>query len=201
MHRRRQFLVAVGSAVATGGVVGLSASSSVASSTNADFRIVAPQLITLTPTNDPPIHVRTNDDGYVTAITPGGGERGVNGHAITRFEDIVDITNATTADLTGIYFEFEATSDTLDDGTLADIEAALVVTAGSEPLATTGESGDDLLAASDDPTVADGVLGPGESVPFGVQVNLIPETAPGTISSLPSGEYDVRLRVITERDG
>ncbi len=199
MHRRRQILVTIGSAIATGGVVSLNASSSVASSGDASFRVVAPNDIELTPVNAPPIHVETNTDGYVTAITPGGDRDGVNQYATTRFEDIIAVTNVASNDLTGIYFEFEATSDTLPPETLTEIESALQVTAGSTPLETTGESGDDLLAVSDDPAVADGTLESGDSVPFGVQVNLIPDSPPGTLADLPGDDYDVDLRILIDR--
>lgn len=198
MVTRRQVLFTAGSALAATGTVGLGASAGTSSASGADFRVVSPRLIELTPVHDPPTYVRTDDAGRVTAVAP-SDEGGVNKRAVTGFDDIVSITNVSTVDITGIRFEFEATSGSLSDETLGEIEAALRVTADGDPLAGGGESGDDLLAVSPAPAVDDGTLGPGESVPFGVQVNLDPNGGSGTLADLPDGDYDLALQVVTTR--
>ncbi|WP_435064842.1 hypothetical protein [Halobaculum sp. EA56] len=196
MLTRRQLIAGIGSAFISAGVVSSAAAfSATSSAASASFTVVYPDLIELRAANDPPVHVETTDGGRVTAITPGGEEEGVNQHAITRFEDIIEVVNAGTMDLDGIYFAFEAESDTLGSEVLSDIEAALAVTAGSEPLDGSGESSDDLLAVSPHPNVADGVLSPGESIPFGIRVDLVPEHGTSQLSDLPDRDYEVTLRV------
>ena len=199
MLTRRQLVAGLGSAFVSAGVVSSTAAfTATSSSSEASFTVVYPRLIELTPANDPPIHVETNSENRVTAITP-GGDTGLNQRAITQFADIVEVANSGTIDLTGLYFEFEAESDTLSTETLSDVEDALSVTAGGDTLETTGESGDDLLAVSPDDAAGDGVLTPGESVPFGVQVDLIADHGPSTLTDLPDPEdYEMTLRVLVE---
>ncbi|WP_144906341.1 hypothetical protein [Halobellus captivus] len=201
MLTRRQLVAGLGSAFVSAGVVSSTAAfTATSSSSEASFVVVYPDLIELTPVNDPPIHVEANESGYVTAITP-GGDTGLNQRAITRFEDIVAITNAGTVDLTGLYFEFETDSDVLDAETLAEVEAALSVTAGGQTLRTSGESGDDLLDVSAHGAADDSVLTPGESIPFGVQVDLIADHGASTRTDLPApGDHDVTLRLVVEGD-
>ncbi|RYJ08657.1 hypothetical protein ELS19_19445 [Halogeometricum borinquense] len=199
MLTRRQTVIGISGFLITGGIISSAASEVTSSSTNASFSVVYERSITLTPATDPPVHVQTNEAGYVTAITPGEGT-GVSQRAITRFEDIVRVTNVGTVGISGLTFSFAATSDTLSDDALADIESALAVTADGETLSPAGESGDNLLEMSERDSVADGVLDPGESVPFGVQINLVPDSGRGTLSDLPDGEYDIELRIAVERD-
>jgi len=194
MLTRRQLVAGLGSAAVSGGIVSSTAAfTATSSSSTASFNVVYPDLIELRAVNDPPIHVETNDDGLVTKLTP-GADTGLNERAITRFETIVNVVNAGTVDLTGIYFDFAVESDTLGSETVTEVEEALAVTAGSQTLATTGESGDDLLAVSDAESVADGVLAPGEDVPFGVRVDLIPDSGGSSLSALPT-DFSAALRV------
>ncbi|POG55454.1 hypothetical protein [Haloferax marisrubri] len=200
MPTRRQTLFVLSNFFIVGGVLGVSATTTTQSTSGASFRIVAPDYLSLTAANDPPIHVETDASGYVTRLTPGGDKNGVNKRAITRFEDIVRLTNVSETDLDGVYFEFDVTSDSLSDSTLEDVEAALQVTAGDEALAP-GSDGDDLLDVSPAVSGSEGVLGPGESVPFGLQLNLIPWTGPSTLEDLPDPEtYSATLRIHVERE-
>ncbi|WP_435185957.1 hypothetical protein [Halobellus sp. EA9] len=202
MLTRRQLVAGLGSAAVSGGIVSSTAAfTATSSSSEASFTIVYPDLIELRAVNDPPVHVETNDAGLVTKLTP-GADTGLNERAITRFAEIVKVVNSGTVDLTGIYFDFEVESDVLSSGTMDDIEAALSITAGPETLDSTGTSGDDLLAVSDAPDVTDGVLSPGESVPFGLQVDLIPDHGDSSLSALPpdnggvsADDYSVTLSV------
>ncbi|KAB1193249.1 hypothetical protein GJR96_07235 [Haloferax sp. MBLA0076] len=201
MPTRRQTLFAMGNLFVLGGIAGSGASVVVSSSAGASFRVVdtTDGDIELTPANDPPVHVQTDADGYVSALTPGGDDGGLNTRAVTRFEDIVQITNVGTEDIVGIYFSFDATSDTLSAATLDAIEATLQATAASDTLDSSGLSGDNLLAVSPSPSVADGVLEPGEAVPFGLRVDLTPTGRGETLEALPpSDDYDVTVRVHTE---
>ena len=198
MPTRRQTLFVMGNVFVLGGLTGSGASLVVGSSSDASFRIVADaDDIELTPVNDSPVYVKTDADGFVSGFALGGGD-GVNTRAVTRFEDIVQITNVATNPIKGIYFSFEATSSVLSSETLDAVETALQATAGGATLESTGLSGDDLLAVSSDPSVGDGELEPGESVPFGLQVNLAP-SSPAGIEALPSSDdYALTLRVHTE---
>jgi hypothetical protein len=191
MLTRRQLIAGLGSAAVSGGIVSSAATfTATSSSSEASFTVVYPELIELRAVNDPPVHVETNDDGLVTKVTP-GGDTGLNERAITRFVDIVKIVNAGTLDLTGIYFDFAVESDVLSSGTMDDIESALSITAGTRPLESTGTSGDDILAESDDASVADGVLSPGESIPFGLLVDLIPDYGDSSLAALPPDDGGV----------
>lgn len=204
MPTRRQTLFAMGNLFVLGGIAGSGASVVVSSSAGASFRVVdaSDADIELTPANDPPVHVQTDGDGSVRALTPGGDDGGLNTRAVTRFEDIVQITNVGTEDIVGIYFSFDAASDTLSTATLDAIEATLQATAANDTLDSSGVSGDNLLAVSPSQSVADGVLEPGEAVPFGLQVDLAPTDQGETLEALPSGDdYEVTVRVHTEWPG
>ncbi|WP_411967264.1 hypothetical protein [Haloferax sp. YSSS75] len=198
MPTRRQMLFVMGNGFVLSGLSGSSASLATESSSGASFRVVADaDDIELTPTNDRPVYVQTDADGFVSEFTL-GDDGGVNTRAITRFEDIVQITNVSTDAVEGVYFSFDATSDSLSGETLDAIEAAMQATAADRTLESTGLSGDDLLAVSPNATVADGELEPGESVPFGLQVDLAPSSEPGHLEDLPpSDDYELTLRVHT----
>ncbi|KAB1187472.1 MULTISPECIES: hypothetical protein [Haloferax] len=201
MPTRRQTLFALGNLFIAGGIAGSGATGVVQSSSGSSFRVVdtGDNDIELTPVNDPPVHVQTDADGFVSAITPGGVDGGLNTRAVTRFEDIVLLTNVATADLLGVYFSFEATSDVLSAATLNAVEASLQVTTAGKTLDSTGTTGDNLLSVSPVDAVADGVLEPGEAVPFGLQVDLVPSGDAQTLEDLPhSDDYDVTLRIHTE---
>lgn len=197
MQRRRQILITAASAIATGSVVGLGASSTAQSSPATEFQVFVPKenRIDLTPAHDPPVHVQTNADGRVTALTPGENDGGINQYAITRFEDIVRVTNAGSDDIEGIHFDFEATSEQLSDATLGEIESIARITTGRHTLVTSGTDGDDLLAVSSQENTADETLSPGQSVPFGLQINLDPDHPPGTLDDLPDAEYELRVTI------
>ncbi|MFA1609978.1 hypothetical protein [Halobellus rubicundus] len=204
MLTRRQLIAGLGSAAISGGIVSSTAAfTATSSNSTASFTVVAPNYIELRAVNDPPIHVETNDDGIVTKLTP-GNDTGLNEYAITRFEDIVEVHNVSSVALSGLYFDFvvESESDTLSSSDATEIEETLSVTAGSETLTTTGESGDDLLAVSDAESAADGILSSGEeSVPFGVQVDLIPDSGESSLSDLPDpNDFSATLRVIVETE-
>ncbi|WP_225317623.1 MULTISPECIES: hypothetical protein [Haloferax] len=191
----------MGNLFVVGGIAGEGAAGVVQSSSDASFRVVdtGGGDIELTPVNDPPVHVQTDTDGSVSAITPGGGNGGLNTRAVTRFEDIVLLTNVSTEALSGVYFSFEATSDSLSAETLGAVEAALQVTTADETLDSTGTSGENLLAVSLADSVADSVLEPGEAVPFGLQVDLVPTGEGQTLENLPNpDDYNVTLRIHTE---
>lgn len=199
MPTRRRTLFALGNAFVLGGLTGSGASLVVGSSTEADFRVVADaDDIELTPTNDPPVYVQTDADGFVSGIAL-DTDGGVNTRAITRFGDIVRITNVGTEPVVGVSVSFEATSSVLSAATRDAVEATMQATAGDQTLDSTGPSGDDLLAVSAVDSVSDGRLDPGESVSFGVQVNLVPASRPGELADLPdSDDYEMTLRLHTE---
>ncbi|WP_416840353.1 hypothetical protein [Haloferax sp. DFSO52] len=203
MPTRRQTLFTLGNLFVLGGAAQSGASAVVGSSSNASFRVVddttGDNSIELTPANDPPIYVQTDDDGDVSGIDLDDDSAGLSKRAITRFEDIVEITNTSTDPLQGIYFSFEATSSVLSAETLDDVENTLQATAGANTLDSSGPSGDNLLAVSSETSVSDGVLGPSESVAFGLQVNLVSSSEPGSFDDLPPSEdYELTLRVHTE---
>jgi len=203
MHRRRQVLLTAASAIATGGIVGLGASSASSSAAASDFRVLVGSRarIELTPANDRPVHVQTNGQGEVTGIVPGDGQRGVSQRAITRFEDVVLLTNNGTPPIVDIRFDFQAAGDALSEQQLARIEDALSVTTDDRTLESGADSGDNLLAVSPHENAENGQLGPGGSVPFGIEVNLNPDAPPGTIEDFPDEDFDVTLGVFAERRG
>lgn len=196
MPTRRQFIAGLGSAAISAGIVSsTTAFSATSSSAKATFTVVSPDLVELRAANDPPIHVVTTDDGIVTKLTP-GGNTGLNQHAVTQFVSMVEIMNVSPIDLTGIYFDFEAESNTLTAETVAEIEQALSVTAGTQTLETAGKAGDDLLAVSNDDSVTGGILSSSESIPFGLQIDLMPGFGDSSLSELPDEDFAVTLSVI-----
>ncbi|KTG30385.1 hypothetical protein [Haloferax profundi] len=202
MPTRRQTLFAMGNLFVASGLVGSGATGVVRSSSSASFRVVdtGGSDIELTPANDPPVHVQTDSDGNVSAITPGGDSDGINTRAVTRYEDIVLLSNVGTTNIDGIYFSFEATSDTLSATTFDSIEAVFQATTADETLNSTGTSGDNLLTVSTDEDVTDEVLNPGDAVLFGLQIDLVPTTQTQSLEALPpSDEYDLTLRIHTEQ--
>lgn len=198
MPTRRQMLFVMGNIFVLGGLASSGASLAAESSSDASFRVAADaDDIELTPTNDSPVYVQTDDDGFVSGFALGDGG-GVNTRAVTRFGDIVQITNVSTDVVEGVYFSFDATSDSLTGETLDAIEATMHATTAERALESTGLSGDDLLAASPKDAVTDGELDPGESVPFGLQVNLNPASELGHLEDLPPKEdYELTLRIHT----
>ncbi|MFB1065045.1 hypothetical protein [Natrinema sp. H-ect4] len=200
MPTRRQTVSGLSSLLIGGGVIGAAASRTSNSSAEADFRIVAHKSIELTPANDPPIHVQTDGQGRVTAIAPSGDGEGLTQKAITRFEDIVSISNVSSKGIDSIYFSFNATSSTLTNQELVEIENSLQVTAADKTLESGGvDNGDNLLAKSDHGNAVDGLLSPGEAIPFGLQVNLISSVGPSSIELYPSQtDFDITLSVSLE---
>ncbi|PGF17261.1 hypothetical protein CP556_14920 [Natrinema sp. CBA1119] len=183
-----------------GGVIGAAASFTENSSASADFRVVSHSSLELVPANDPPIHVQTDSQSRVTAIAPGGDGEGLTQKAITRFEDIVLISNVSSRRIDSIYFSFNATSSTLTNQELTEIENSLQVTAADKTLESGGvDNGDNLLAKSDHGNAVDGLLSPGEAIPFGLQVNLISSIGPSSIELYPSQtDFDITLSVSLE---
>jgi len=86
---------------------------------------------------------------------------GINQNARSRFEGLVQVTNNGADEINSLTFSFDVTGTDSND----DHEAALSITHGDDTL----EDGDNIL--SDD--YADSTLGTGESVDFGIEIDLL----------------------------
>lgn len=93
---------------------------------------------------------------------------GLNRGATSRFENLVDVTNQGTEDVDSLTFQFDVTGADQNDNDVAD---ALKITSGDTTIAADGSQ--NLIDESDEGGVGDDILSPGESVPFGIEVDLL----------------------------
>lgn len=170
---RRNVLVGLGTIVAGGGAaLGTGAFTSVEADRTVSVQTAgdASAFLSLSPARAAGEYV--DDSGDAIEIVLDGSSSadgsGLNENAVSRFEDLVTVTNQGTQVIDSLSFEFSY------GGTdLASVQT-LQITSGDATIDADG-SGTDLLTestagdASTDPT---GQLDAGQSVPFGVQVDL-----------------------------
>lgn len=180
MPTRRQTLsgvtvLALGSAAATVGAFSSSADAT------ADMRVVVETDLDIIPARDDQAYVETDPDGLVDAFV----FQELNERAITEFEDIAEIVNNGDTDVDHFELEFIATdADGNPLGPVADILRIL-------PKSPTGPPSDGVYTLLEN----DGALAPGDGVVFGIEVNLLPGSAPGAIADLPDENFSVRLEI------
>lgn len=170
-----------------------------AAEVSSDFRVLVVVDLELTPGREDERYVETDKDGLVDTINLDGTDSdadGLNRYARSRFENIVDLTNNGDTTVHELYFTLEVTDDGLEDGDPApeEIEQTLQIVSSTDEIDATGDV--DFFTITDDEAVEDGELEPGETVPFGIQVDLLPDSGPGSIGSLPdSDRFDVTLTI------
>lgn len=115
-------------------------------------------------------YVGTTSDGRIQIFLDGtdAAAQGINRGARSRFENLVNVTNQGTEDVDSLTFQFDVTGADQND---ADVEAALKITSGDTTIAADGSQ--NLVDESVEGGVGDDVLGPGEFVPFGIEVDLL----------------------------
>jgi hypothetical protein len=171
MPTRRQTALGLAS-MALGSAVVSSASFLSDTAAAADLRVVVSSELTLTPGREGDEYVRTDDDGEVTEIVI----RQLNQRAISRFEDLIEVTNNGDVPYDRLAFSFSASGDASDASSEAVAETLRVVS-GDEQTATDDEGRTTLLADADE------TFDTGDAVAFGIVVNLIAGDAPDDLES------------------
>ncbi|TKX83746.1 hypothetical protein EXE43_22640 [Halorubrum sp. SS5] len=171
MPTRRQTALGLAS-MALGSAVVSSASFLSGTTAAADLRVIVSSELTLTPARANAEYVGTDDDGEVTEIVI----RQLNQRAISRFEDLVQVTNNGDVPYDRLAFSFSATDGGSES--LGVTETLRVVSADGRT--RTDDEGRTTLLADPDET-----FDAGDAVTFGVVVNLIASDAPGDLETLP----------------
>ena len=136
----------------------------------ADLRVVISSELTLTPGRAGEEYVRTDDDGEVTEIVI----KKLNQRAISRFEDLIEVTNNGDVPYDRLEFSFSAT----DDPDASKVAKTLRVVSGDN-VSTERAQGETTLLADTGET-----FDAGDAVTFGIVVNLIPGDPPGELEEL-----------------
>lgn len=187
-----------------GGVAMSTGAFDASATTSSALRIMAVFDLELAPGRDNERYVDTDEDGRVVAINIDGTDTsadGINRHARTRFENLVELTNNGDTPVYELHFEFEVTDTGLQAGdpTTDEIEAALQIVSATDEIDATGDV--NFFDISEDEDVDDGELNPGDGIPFGIQIDLLPNSGPGTIDSLPpTDRFDVTLHIRATMD-
>jgi len=134
--------------------------------------------------------IRINLDG--TGISNAGG---LNQNATTIIDNIVDITNNGTRDLTALSFTINVTGTSNDNAH----EAALAITTNGATINEGSDNGQDLLGPSTAPAVTDNVLSPGETAPFGLSIDLRNHGVDGAFES--SADVTLTITATTTDNG
>ncbi len=197
MKTRRSTLLGVGQLFAGAGALRAGAFDS-QTQADSEFRVIADAPLTLTPARPDDRFVTTDEQGQVTAITvvEASGSDGANTRARTRFNDLVRVTNNRERPVAELYFDFQVSDDGLepDDPTTDQIGNALQIVSEDDEIEASGDTNYFDISADDD--VQDGELNEGESVSFGIQLDLLPNSGSGSISTLPDpSKFSVDLTI------
>ncbi|MFO7925508.1 MAG: hypothetical protein ACQET5_13425 [Halobacteriota archaeon] len=180
MLTRRHALVGLLGATFGGGALTAGAFSP-SLTTGADLRVFVVSELTLTPERETDTYLEVDRAGEVTEIVL----EKLNRRAISRFDELVRITNNGDVTFDELAFEFEVTDP--DTGDRADaVEEALGIT----------HNGTIIHDGSDGATILDGEsdeLAPGDHEIFGVAVDLT------TLGDLPDTNLDVQLLLTAKR--
>jgi hypothetical protein len=170
MPTRRQTALALGS-MALGSAVVSSASFLSETTAAADLRVVVSSELTLTPGRTGEEYVRTDDDGEVTEIVV----EQLNQRSISRFEDLIEVTNNGDVPYDRLEFSFSATGDDPESSSVA--ETLRVISA--DDVSTERAQGETTLLADSGET-----FDSGDTVTFGIVVDLIAND-PSGLEELP----------------
>jgi hypothetical protein len=176
-------MVGLASAALGSAVVSSASIFSGGTATSADLRVVVSSDLTLAPGRAGAEYVRTDGDDGVEAIVI----QQLNQRSISRFEQLVEVTNNGDVPYDRLAFSFAPAGDNTDGSSTAVAETLRVVSADEST--TTDAQGRTTLLASPDETFA-----PGDAVTFGIVVNLVAGDAPGNLDDLP-GESNVVLEI------
>lgn len=198
MPTRRTTLLGLGQLFLGAGALS-SGAFGAAANVSSDLRVLVASDLALTAGRDDGRYVETDDHGQVTAINL--TDNPSNQHARTRFEDLVILTNHGDLNVHGLEFELEVVDNGLqgDDPSAGDIEDVFQIVSAEGAIDAVGE--ENFFEISDADAIKNGELAPGESIPFGLQIDLQPESGPGSIGSLPESErFDVVLTIRAKRE-
>jgi hypothetical protein len=134
--------------------------------------------------------IRINLDG--TGIDNADG---LSQNATTIVDNVVDITNSGTQDVTALTFTIDVTGTSNDSAH----EAALAITTTGATINEGSDNGQDLLGPSTAPAVTDNVLGPGETAPFGIKIDLLNHGVDGDFES--SADVTLSITAATTDSG
>ena len=128
--------------------------------------------------------------GDTIQITIGTGQNGLNQDAITTIRNIVRVTNNGTQDVTSLTLEFTETPSNVNP---VDTFTFLVDEGGNQDsVSQTSSDGADILTGNNIP----GTLGAGESINFGLEIDLI--NGGNSNDSLPdNGSYTLTITAET----
>lgn len=157
--------------MALGSAVVSSASFLSGTAAAADLQVVVSSELTLTPGREGDEYVRTDDDGEVIIVI-----KHLNQRAISRFEDLIQVTNNGDVPYDRLEFSFSTTGDNPD----ASKVAKTLRVVSSDNVSTERAQGETTLFADTGET-----FDSGDTVTFGLVVNLIPDDPPGDLVELP----------------
>jgi len=172
---------AVGGAFATAGAFTSSVSAS------ADMRVVVVSELRITPARPDEAYVETDGDGEVEAVVIDE----LNQRADSQFAGLARITNNGDVSIDRLEFTFEVTDESSGES-LDSVSETLRILSDREV-----SVGDDVYTLLAD---EDSRLDPGDDVTFGIAVNLLPESAPGSRSDLPEDPFSTTLEIDAIRE-
>jgi hypothetical protein len=185
MPTRRQTAFALGS-ITLGSAVVSSASFLSDTAAAADLRVVVSSELTLTPGRAGDKYVQTDDDGEVTEIVI----KKLNQRAISRFEDLIEVTNNGDVPYDRLEFSFSAT----DDGPDASKVAKTLRVVSGDNVSTERAQGETTLLADTGET-----FDSGDTVTFGLVVNLIADSSSGLEELPDSASVTLEIAAIDEK--
>lgn len=168
---RRNVLIGLGTLVTgAGAAFGTGAFTTVTAerTVNVETAGDASAALALSPARDDEAYVEQTD-GTIEINLDGSDSNasGLNQSARTRFENLVTVTNNGTQAITTLNFEFDVTNSSDDTAH----ENALSITSGDTTISADGSA--NLLVDSDEGSAGSDELTSGQSMPFGVEVDLL----------------------------
>lgn len=166
MNRRSLLLGVSGLAIGAGGLVGTGAFTTVQANRFARVETTgdASAFLGLQSLND----VLVTETGGTIEINLDGPSGAPSCGTTTSYENLVSVTNQGTQTVRTVQFEIAVSGAAQDDDS---VENALKIRSGSAVIDATREA--NLLVRSDAEDAADDELAPGESFPFGIDVDLL----------------------------
>lgn len=147
----------------------------------ADLRIVVTSELTLTPGPAGEKYVQTGDNGKLEIVI-----KELNQRSISRFDELVRVTNNGDVPYDRLEFSFSATGDDPDPASAAVAETLRVVS--GDDVSTETDQGRTTLLADDETFDA------GDAVTFGIVIDLIADDSSDDLeelSDLPSVRLDI----------
>lgn len=182
MANRRNVLIGLGSLVAGGGaLLGTGAFTTVEADRTVNIQTTgdASAFLAMTPARSDDAFVSNATDGAIVVNLDGtdsnnGNASGLNQNARTRFENLVQLANNGTQDVTSVSLSVEET--VLTDTTASENheDAIRITTENDDTLNPTSENSVDILGSDDgDNYSSTNTMTPGDTVTFGIEIDLL----------------------------